>query len=99
MRRLIPTLALVALTYNAISQSQTNMGAQANQSEASLWTERILNRDGTINWTEYERGAAHAGDLNERDYLLGPKYDYYHSRAESFPTLTSQGDADGWEGP
>ncbi|MDR3562456.1 MAG: hypothetical protein P4N59_13625, partial [Negativicutes bacterium] len=63
------------------------------------WTERILKDDGTINWAEYDKIATHAGELNERDYLLGPKYGYYHPQAESFPTLALQGGTDGWEGP
>lgn len=110
MRRLIPTLALMAMIYNATAQSNVQVqdhanpavltGSQSeNKLEASAWTERILNHDGTINWAEYEKVADHAGDLNERDHLLGPKYAYYHPQAELFPTLASQGDADGWEGP
>ncbi|MDD5675336.1 MAG: hypothetical protein PHC61_14290 [Chitinivibrionales bacterium] len=66
---------------------------------ASVWTEQILNGDGSINWTQYESVAAHAGDSAQRDYLLGPKYAYYHPQAESFPTLDLVGDADGWQGP
>lgn len=64
----------------------------------SVWTERIRNGDGTMNWTEYENVATHAGELAQRDYLLGPKYEYYHPQPETFPTLALQGDADGWEG-
>ena len=63
------------------------------------WIERILKDDGTVNWAEYEKIATHAGELSERDYLLGPKYAYYHPQAESFSTLALQGDTDGWEGP
>ncbi|MDD5674668.1 MAG: hypothetical protein PHC61_10925 [Chitinivibrionales bacterium] len=66
---------------------------------ACVWSEQILNGDGTINWTQYENVAAHAGELAQRDYLLGPKYCYYHPQTEAFPTLALQGDASGWEGP
>jgi hypothetical protein len=97
MRRFIPVLALMALAYNVISQPI--LAGRQSASKTGAWTERILNQDGTINWAEYEQVASHAGDLNERDYLLGPKYGYYHSQEESFPTLAPQGDADGWEGP
>lgn len=66
---------------------------------ATGWTEKILNHDGTINWVEYENIASKAGcDKEIRDYLLGPKYVYYHPTAETFPTLTLQGDTRGWEG-
>jgi len=65
----------------------------------AAWSERILNRDGTINWTEYKNVALHAGELTVRDYLLGPKYEHYHPQPEIFPTLALQGDTDGWEGP
>jgi hypothetical protein len=110
MKRLISILALMALTYNAIAQPKAEVqaeanplvlggGESANKIEASIWTERILNRDGSINWAEYENVATHAGDLGDRDYLLGPKYVYYHPQAQSFPTLALQGDTDGWEGP
>ncbi|MDD5674125.1 MAG: hypothetical protein PHC61_08185 [Chitinivibrionales bacterium] len=66
---------------------------------ATVWTERILNGDGSINWKHYENAAAHAGDSAQRDYLLGPKYEYYHAQAGTFPTLSLFGDADGWNGP
>lgn len=69
------------------------------KTKASDWPERILNSDATINWTEYEYVALHAGDLVHRDYLLGPKYTYYHPKPEKLPTLALQGDVDGWEGP
>jgi hypothetical protein len=108
MSRLIPVLALTTLMFGAVSQSKMQAEAQAvpavsgdnnSKTKAAIWTERILNSDGSINWTEYENAAVHAGELTQRDYLLGPKYAYYHPQAESFPTLGLQGDADGWEGP
>ena len=110
MKRLILILLVTTLTFSAVSQPKARIQAPADpvilsnrestsKTGALGWTERILNRDGTINWTEYENVASHAGDLTERDYLLGPKYACYHSQAETFPTLALQGDADGWEGP
>jgi hypothetical protein len=110
MRRLILVLAMAALTFSAVSQPKVKVQAQADpavsgdrestsKTGAIIWTEQILNRDKTINWTKYENVAAHAGELTERDYLLGPKYAYYHPKPEQFPTLALQGDADGWEGP
>jgi hypothetical protein len=69
------------------------------KTEASGWTERILNGDGTMNWSQYENVATNASQRAVRDYLLGPKYADCHPQSESFPTLALQGDADGWEGP
>jgi len=98
----------MTLIFGAVSQLKMEAEAQAvpavsgdinGKAKAAIWTERILNVDGSVNWTEYENAAVHAGELTERDYLLGPKYAYYHPQAESFPTLGLQGDADGWEGP
>jgi hypothetical protein len=79
----------------AVGQTPTPSVLVANP---TLWIERLRNPDGSMNWTEYANLATHAGELAQRDYLLGPKYAYYHPTAESFPTLALQGDADGWEG-
>src|SRR5450759_4622110 len=110
MINLILVLGLTTLTFIAVAQPELNIHAQAesavsnvtsttSKTGTNIWTERILNNDGTIDWKEYENVASHAGELSERDYLLGPKYVYFHPQAESFPTLALQGDADGWEGP
>jgi hypothetical protein len=62
------------------------------------WTERILNADGSINWTEYANVASNAGSAEIRNYLLGPKYSYYHPQGgEPIPTLELAGDEDGFE--
>jgi sialate O-acetylesterase len=71
----------------------------AGEVSPPVWKDRLLPGDGSINWQEYERIATHAGELAERDYLLGPKYADFHPKAEPFPTLALQADADGWEGP
>ncbi len=91
---------LLALACSLIVSSAgvAQEGAGAKNAAAAPWKERILNGDGAINWTEYEHVATHAGDVAARDYLLGPKYEYYHPTPEKFPTLALQGDDDGWDG-
>jgi len=89
--QLAPSVALVAAT---LLRSIVICPAQP-----TAWSERIVNGDGTINWKEYQRVAEHAGELEERDFLLGPKYSYYHPQMETFRTLALQGDASGWDGP
>ena len=109
MRISIPLLALTT-TFNAASQTTYSNRVQydtaLSNTSASMvtitplaWNEQILNRDGTMCWKQYDDIAKHAGELTERDYLLGPKYADYHPHAETFHTLAMQGDADGWEGP
>ncbi|KPL23737.1 MAG: hypothetical protein AMJ75_05450, partial [Phycisphaerae bacterium SM1_79] len=61
------------------------------------WSEQILNTDGTINWTEYVNVANDLDKASVRDYLLGPKYSYFHPIPEDFPTLNERG-VDSWEG-
>lgn len=73
--------------------------APSGLSPVNVWRERILNKDGTIAWAEYEKVALNAGTSEQRDYLLGPRYSHYPRPAEACPTLELQGDSDGWEGP
>ncbi len=91
---------LLALAFCLIvsSAGMAQEGAGAKSSAAAKWRERILNEDGAINWSEYEHVATHAGKVATRDYLVGPKYEYYHPTAEKFPTLELQGGEDGWDG-
>jgi len=72
---ILAVLGSTAVFGKPVSDSGTNGAA---------WIERILNSDGTINWTEYENVALHAGELTVRDYLLGPKYEHYIRSRKSF---------------
>ena len=84
----------------AANSVQASSKAEGGATGAPLWKEHILNSDGKINWTNYKAVADNAGSAEIRDYLLGPKYSFYHPRGgESFPTIALQGDDRGWEGP
>ncbi|UYZ63627.1 RICIN domain-containing protein [Hymenobacter weizhouensis] len=54
----------------------------------SAWTERILNANGSINWSEYENIAANYNRPSSIDYRYGPKYSDFHAASSpSIPTL------------
>jgi hypothetical protein len=62
------------------------------------WSDRILNGDGTINWTKYVNVANSYDRRGTIDYRFGPGYAYYHPVPEIFPTLTTQADKNGMIG-
>src|ERR1039457_3122683 len=101
MKRLILILLVTTLTFSAVSQPKARIQAPADpvilsnrestsKTGALGCTERILNRDGTINWTEYEMVPPHAADLTERDSPLGPKSASSHPQAKTSPPLGLQ---------
>lgn len=53
----------------------------------SEWKEKILNSDGTINWTEYTNVAKRYDRPDIIDYRFGPDYTFYHPSPESIPKL------------
>ncbi len=71
--------------------------AETSTSSQSNWVEKILNSDGTINWTEYTNVANNYDRPDIIDYRLGPSYTFYHSTPENIPTLWGPND-DGFFG-
>lgn len=71
--------------------------ASVPPSSNDRWTERILNTDGTINWTGYDVVATHYDAPDVLEYRLGPSYDDYHTAPENIPTLWGSSQ-DGWSG-
>ncbi|WGV24067.1 hypothetical protein [Halotia branconii] len=76
-----------------IPTSQTTPDPTPTPSSTS-WKERILNSDGSINWTEYTNVAQNYHKREMIDYRFGPKYSDFHTTAESFP-LVYQPSSDG----
>jgi hypothetical protein len=60
------------------------------------WSERILNTNGTINWTEYANVANTYNQRDIMDYRFGPRYAYYHPTPETIPTMYCNSDVNGW---
>lgn len=78
-----------------IPTSQTTPALDPTPTPSSTsWKERILNADGTINWTEYTNVAQNYHKREMIDYRFGPKYSDFHSTEESFP-LVYQPSSDG----
>jgi hypothetical protein len=51
------------------------------------WSEKILNGDGSINWTEYANVANNYDRRDMVEYRFGPSYGFYNPTPETFPTL------------
>jgi hypothetical protein len=86
-------LTLLAVLLNALLLPAT---AAAQKPDAADWKERILNGDGTINWTNYVDVANNYNRRDIIDYRFGPRYSHYHPNPETIPTVYSNSDAHGW---
>jgi hypothetical protein len=85
------TLTARAWDNLGISTSSTVKVKVVNSSFGSgAWTERILNGDGSINWTEYVNVANNYGSREMASYRFGPSYKYFHPTPETFPTRSKQ---------
>ncbi len=69
-------------------------GGTAAPGPTMRWKDRILNDDGTINWSEYRNVAQNYHKLEMIDYRFGPKFTDFHQGEDVFPTIY-QPSADG----
>lgn len=75
---------IAATNTRKVSQMFSPQIASAAQTP---WVEKILNSDGTINWTEYTNVANNYDTSEIIDYRFGPDYTYFHSTQEDIPEL------------
>ncbi len=96
---IILNLLLSAATF---TQAQTPFvtgirpGSVQSNMPSDRWQELILNADGSINWGQYSSVASRYNHSDIQDYRMGPRYNYYHSSPESFPTVAQIG-SNGWD--
>jgi len=64
--------------------------------EEPVWSERILDTNGAIDWTEYANVASNYNQREILDYRFGPRYSHYHEAPETIPTVYSNSTSDGW---
>lgn len=95
-RKILKTAGYLVAGASAMSANKAIQIATATEDTAvaavnglsqSRWTERILNSDGTINWTEYVNVAQNYDRSDIIDYRLGPNYSFYHPGAEDIAQL------------
>lgn len=85
-----------ASTHTPIT-TQVASGTQTFTLVQPTWLEKILNKDGTINWTEYTNVAKNYNRRDIIDYRFGPDYTFYHPISENIATIWG-GTSDGFIG-
>lgn len=88
--------AVTAPTSSAATPAPVEAAPTANPSAAG--SDRILNADGTINWTEYQKVATNYSTDEILRYRFGPGYAAYHSANDAVGTLPQTGYS-GIDGP
>lgn len=80
-----------------VSAAEGDSVAIVPSSYQTKWAEKILNSDGTINWTEYTNVAKNYDRPDIINYRLGPDYSFYYPNSEDIPKLWGP-DNDGFKG-
>ena len=89
---------MAAVTPSDASPATKTVSAPQPAPSIAAGSDRILNADGTVNWTEYEKVATGYNTDEILQYRFGPGYSAYHSASDPIGSLPQSG-SNGIDGP